>query len=143
MLVNRYRLLFVICLMVFCLSLIMATQSQAGDFFQWEDHAGNLAFTDNPKHVPPTHKPHAVERSWKELDVIPVTLVVKQPDVVPLTSSRREVNSNRLSDCTGPITVTSERRQFDEYNRRIFIVTNECGRVTSVTTEYPSLRINR
>jgi len=45
--------------------------------------------------------------------------------------------------CKGHVLVTSQRIQDGDYNRRIYIVTDECGKTTSVTPFNPSVQINR
>ncbi len=61
----------------------------------------------------------------------------------------REVNAvetqprQRLRDCTGHVTVTSQRVQDGDFNRRLFTVFDECGQVVSVTRSRPDVQINR
>lgn len=58
-------------------------------------------------------------------------------------NAKPPVNPNRLNDCSGHVTVRKVRVQEGPYNRAKMVATDECGRVISVTGQYPEVRINR
>jgi hypothetical protein len=48
-----------------------------------------------------------------------------------------------IEACGGFITVTSERRQFGDFNRTVYSVHDECGNLVSETFSQPEVRIDR
>lgn len=123
-----------------------------GTFYRYTAPDGSLAFTDSEKKIP------AASRASVEVDdfdalaarvanrITPMAISAEelaQTIHVPTATVVEEVNPNRQNDCTGPTTVTSERRQFGALNRTVYIVTDPCGRVVAETLENPTLNIVR
>ncbi len=119
----------------------------AGDFYQYTNSDGVIAFTDNRNRIPEAFASEAVERTFAELRQTTGTQITphntRGPVLVPAGVADLPVSRTRLNDCTGHVTVTSVRRQVGDYNRRFIVATDECGRTISVTPHYPNVQINR
>lgn len=138
------------------LSLFLSVPALAGTFFQWTDKDGVVNMTDDVKMIPAAYKGVAVERRFEDVKDrrTPVTISAADYQAALTASLERQralndrtmVNPNRLRDCTGPLTITHERRSYEErgnrYNSMFFVTRNACGDVVSVTREQPSLRVN-
>ncbi len=121
-------------------------EAPAGSFYQWTSDSGAVSFTDDMKRVPARYKDQAVERTWAEVHAsvekqFTPESTTHEPHVWAETVL--EPNPNRERDCTGHITVAQERVQQDGYEREMFTVRDECGRVVSVTPQRPHIHINR
>lgn len=126
---------------------------QAPTFFEWKSRDGSLSFTDREKQVPVLYRTSGAvaERKWSDLDAKvtipePGDLRGVKAELKRLRTLNAElpINQNRLAPtCTGPVTVTSKRVDVGDYNTRLFYVTDECGRVRTVTGYYPNIQINR
>ena len=117
-----------------------------GSFYQWTNEEGIVSFTDDVKRIPSRYVDRATHRTWEDV----YTSVEKQ--FTPESTTHEpymwaevvlEPNPNRERDCTGHITVAQELVQQDGYDREMFIVRDECGRVVSVTRQHPRIHINR
>ena len=133
----------------FVFILLIATSAVADSpttVYKWVDSEGVASYTDNDKAVPAKYLE----------DVETVTLngikgyekfstVTVSADHTAWLAHLREVNTVVAEPdyCKGHVLVTSQRIQDGDYNRRIYIVTDECGKTTSVTPFNPSVQINR
>jgi hypothetical protein len=122
------------------LILMLATAAYAGDIFRYVDSDGTISFTDDVKNIPPAYKDVAEEvvlgefKNFDSLTIVTVTPEIVIPVVeVPTTTET----------CDGFITVTSERRQFGDFNRTVYSVYDKCGNLVSETFSQPEVRINR
>ena len=123
------------------LILMLATAAHAGEIFRYVDSDGTISFTDDVKRIPPAYKDVAekvvLEGEFKTLDSL--TIVTVTPEIVipvveaPITTVT----------CDGFVTVTSERRQFGDFNRTVYSVFDECGNLVSETFSQPEVRIDR
>jgi hypothetical protein len=127
------------------LILMLATTAYAGEIFRYVDSDGTVSFTDDVKRIPAAYKDVAekvvLEGEFKNLDSL--TIVTVTPEIViPVV----EVPDTTVT-CNGFVTVTSERRQFSDglsdYNRRVYLVHDECGNLVSETFYQPEIRIER
>ncbi len=146
---------------------LFADKSDARDFYQWVDVDGIHNFTDvnlaqkgGPiASVPEAYRSQVERRSFDELDFrfarATKTTTTESVDSSALAFERlrylRVVNAdlmhlgnpNLLTDCTGPVTITSARVQEGDHNRRLYTTTDECGRVVSVTSTETRVQILR
>lgn len=123
-----------------------ANGEEPADFYQYQTTDGSLAFTDDPKRVPEAHQAEATARSWDELQQSTSNrrTVVEIPDSVPMPDPASiEIDRSASRDCSGPVRVTSERRQFGDRNREVFLYHDACGRLVSETFFQPDLFIHR
>jgi hypothetical protein len=123
------------------LILMMATAAYAGEIFRYVDSDGTISFTDDVKRIPPAYKDVAekvvLEGEFKTLDSL--TIVTVTPEIViPVV----EVPST-TETCNGTVAVTSERRQFGDFNRTVYSVHDECGNLVSETFAQPDVDIER
>jgi hypothetical protein len=123
------------------LILMLATAAYAGDIFRYVDSDGVVSFTDSEKKIPAMYKDAAEEvvlaGEFKDFDAL--TIVTVTPEIViPVV----EVPTT-TETCDGFITVTSERRQFGDFNRTVYSVYDKCGNLVSETFSQPEVRINR
>ncbi len=117
-----------------------------GSFYQWTTESGAVSFTDDLKRVPARYKDAVTERTWAELhEAVAQKFTPESTSHAPYVWADPvlEPNPNRERDCTGHITVAQERVRQDGYDREMFTVRDECGRVVSVTPQRPYIRINR
>ena len=127
--------------------LMLATASQ-GEIFSYVDRYGTVSFTDDETRIPPMYKDVAekvvLEGEFKNLDsltVVTVTPEIKIPAMeVPNTI---ETFAELFEDCGDSVTVTRERRQFGDFDRTVYLVHDECGKLVSETFSQPEVRINR
>jgi len=140
----------ILCTIIILLAL--AVQAQAGEFYQYTTGDGTVSFTDNEKLVPKAFKATAVKRNTAEVDM--KLTATKAADtaaykagldarLAELQARRAARRAPAVEACAGHVLVTSHRIQDGDYNRRIFIATDECGRTRSVTSFYPDVQINR
>jgi thiamine pyrophosphokinase len=124
------------------LILMLATAAQAGEIFRYVTNDGTISFTDDVKRISLAYKDVAetvVLGEFKDFDSLTISTV--KYDLAPLRASAE--NPNRVDECTGHASVTSERRQFGDFNRTIYLVHDECGELVSATFYQPEVRINR
>ena len=140
--------------------LMLATASHA-EIFNYVDKYGTFSFTDDIKRIPPVYKDVAQKfvlgGEFKDFDRLTIVTVFRPEktlldgQVVSNATARlehlRALNENPVSvlnePCTGPITVTSERRQFGDFNRTVYLVHDECGNLVSETFSQPEVNIQR
>jgi hypothetical protein len=124
------------------LILMLATAAQAGEIFRYVDSDGTVSFTDDVKGIPPAYKDVAekvvLEGEFKDFDRL--TVVTVTPEIKTFEAVTTEVADPCVE---GPVTVTSERRQFGEYSRTVYLVHDECGNLVSETFYQPEVRIER
>jgi hypothetical protein len=123
------------------LILMMATAAYAGDIFRYVDSDGTVSFTDDVKRILPAYKDAAekvvLEGEFKNLDSL--TIVTVTPEIViPVV----EV-PDTVEICDGAVAVTSERRQFGDFNRTVYSYFDECGNLVSETFSQPEVYILR
>jgi hypothetical protein len=125
---------------------------EAADFYQWTTEDGVVSVTDDAKHIPARYRATAVERSFEGIAAkrfTPESTTTGSEALSARLQGLREanaapvVNPNQLNDCTGPVTVITERRQVGEYNRTYFVATDECGRVVYDSPVPVRLRMER
>lgn len=129
-----------------------AVEPGTGTFYQWVDNDGVTSVTDDVKHIPAMYRDRAVARNIAEVgeDAKVTEMVIPGADYAAaleasLERSRkiaaRIQTSPRVEGCNGPITVSQERRNYEErgnsYNSMFYVVKDACGNVTSVTRENP------
>lgn len=138
------------------LSLFLSVPALAGTFYQWTDSDGVVSMTDDVKRIPPAYRDTAAERRFEDIKDrrTPVTVPAADYEAALTASlerqralnSRTTVNPNRLRDCTGPVTITHERRDYQErgqsLNSMFFVTRNACGDEIAVTREQPRLRVD-
>ena len=134
-----------IAVVVLILMSVMAsvTAVQAGDIFRYVTTEGTVSFTDSEKKIPMLYKPSAEEvvlggafQSFNRLTIVTVTPEIKIPVVV-------EEESTSTDTCAGAVTVTRERRQFEDFNRTVYLAHDECGNLISETFFKPSVKVGR
>jgi hypothetical protein len=119
--------------------LMLASTAYAGEIFRYVDSDGTISFTDDVKRIPAAYKDVAekvvLEGAFKDtVTFVTVTPEIKIPVVeVPTT----------IETCDGFVTVTSERRQFGDFNRTVYSAHDECGNLVSETFSQPEVRIGR
>jgi hypothetical protein len=130
--------------------LALAVQAQAGEFYQYTTVDETISFTDREKAVPQAYKSNAVKRNTSEIDVkltpykAADTAAYNAGQTARLVDLRaRRTPTAAVEACNGHVLVTSQRIQDGDYNRRIYIATDECGRTTTVTPFNPNVQINR
>jgi hypothetical protein len=133
---------------VIALILMLATAAQAGEIFRYVTNDGTISFTDDVKRIPLAYKDVAetvvLEGEFKWFDSLTISTVkyeVPHIHLMPLRASAE--NLNGADECTGHVSVTSERRQFGDFNRTIYLVHDECGELVSATFYQPEVRINQ
>ena len=136
-------------LVVLTLTLILALATTAqAEVFRWTTAEGVVSFTDSEKMIPARYKDSAekvILDPLKNFDRLTIS-TVNNEEVVPSPAQVTFYNPNRVDECTGLVTVTTERRQFGEfhtYNRRIYVTRDECGNTISETFYSPEVRVNR
>ncbi len=122
------------------LILILASVAHAGDIFQYVDSYGVTSFTDDEKRIPAAYKDAAEKIVLEDAFQDMVTVVTATPEI---GTPSVEEGSEFVEPCTGAVTVTSERRQFGDFNRTVYLVHDECGNLVSETFSQPEVRINR
>ncbi len=141
----KERILFI------AIVLMLSTASFAAEpttVYSWETRDGAIAFTDTATRVP---KMYVADVITIDETVGRITTVLDSSYAEDLTARiahLREMNAERrvrgaLRDCTGHVLVTSQRIQDGDFNRRIYIATDECGRTATVTPFNPNVQINR
>jgi hypothetical protein len=140
----------ILCTIIILLALTV--QAQAGEFYQYTTVDETISFTDREKAIPKAYKANAVKRDTSEIDVkltagkaldaalYRASLADRLADLRARSAARR---APAVEACAGHVLVTSQRIQVGDYNRRIFVATDECGRTRSVTSFYPDVQINR
>jgi len=132
--------------------LALAVQAQAGEFYQYTTVDETISFTDREKAVPQAYKADAVKRTTAEIDVkltsgkAADTAAYKAALDARLADLRARSDARRtpaVKACNGHVLVTSQRIQDGDFNRRIYVATDECGRTTTVTPFNPDVQINR
>lgn len=132
--------------------LALAFQAQAGEFYQYTTVDETISFTDREKAVPQAYKANAIKRDTAEVDV--ALTLTKAADtaayragladrLATLQARRDARRAPAVEACPGHVLVTSQRIQVGDYNRRIYIATDECGRTITVTPFNPNVQINR
>lgn len=144
------RTVFMIAVFVF--SLVLVNSAQSIEFYHWVDENGTLVYTDDPKLIPINYLDSVVKRDTQELTMGIEDQFPQSEEVTTrlnhLRQLRSEVgpNPNRLNDCTGFVAVHKIRMRegkYEEYDRTKVVAIDECGRVVSVSGQYPEIRINR
>lgn len=145
-----------IAMLMVLAALAFAMEANAGTFWQWTDDDGVVSVTDDVKRIPARYADRAVERQFEQIvdRRTPVTVPATEYEAALTRSlermrevnARTTVNPNHLRDCTGPVTITKERRDYEErgqsLNSMFFVTRNACGDVISVTREQPRLRVD-
>ncbi len=121
------------------LILMLATAAYAGEIFRYVTTDETVSFTDDVKKIPAMYKDTAetvvLEGEFKDT----TTFVTVTPEIViPVV----EVPTT-IETCDGFVTVTSERRQFGDFNRTVYSVYDECGNLVSETFSQPEVDIER
>ncbi len=126
------------------------TGTCADTFYQYTDDHGVLSLTDDPERIPERYyEPvnRVLVRSWEILRATTRPQWTPHSTNHPVSKwdpvSSPERNPNRERKCTGHTTITTKRVQDGEYNREVYVVTNRCGRVVSVTPYPPEMTIRR
>jgi hypothetical protein len=133
----------------FVFILLIATSAIADGpttVYGWVSSDGVESFTDNDKAVPAKY--------LEDVEVITLngikgyekfSVITESVDQTAWLAHLRHVNTVVVEPdfCKGHILVTSQRIQVGDYNRRIYVVTDECGKTTSVTSYPPNVQINR
>ena len=136
----------VIVVSIFAYARSALPQEVEGSFYQWTTESGVVSFTDDMKRVPDLYKDQAVERTWEDVHASVekrFTPESTRHEPYVWADPVLEPNPNWERDCTGHITVTQERVQNGEYNRNMFTVQDECGRVISITPHRPQISLQR
>ena len=135
-------IIFLGFLVLFCMGEAKA-DGTSGDFFSYTQSNGVLAFSDDQKRIPSSAR-NVTSRTWEELAArqqsreTPMAIPSSEYRVFyPTTKTNEEVNPNRLTDCTGPVTIETFRSQQGATNRRMYSVVDSCGRVVSTTPNQP------
>ena len=134
--------------------ILVASSAPAGEFYQWTDRDGTVNLTDDVKRIPKAYQASAVKRDFADVDVAVTEMVIPAAEYDAAVKAGLErlralnanlsLNLNRRDErCTGPVTVTSRRVDVGDYNRRLYYVTDECGRTSTVTPFSPDVQINR
>jgi hypothetical protein len=130
---------------------MLATAAQAGEIFRYVTEDGVVSFTDELKRVPARYKDVAerviLDEEFKDFNRLSVATVDSTLPVLPKLTNRVTVDARTgsaiITNCTGHVSVTSERHQFGDYNRTVYLVHDECGDLISVTSYQPEVRIER
>lgn len=132
-------------LLIALVAILSASKVEAGDFYQWTTEDGTVSFAENAKDIPKRYQATAQERTFAEVAAkVHETPILVTPKVhFPSPAAPEVVNPNRLDDCTGPVTVTTERRQVGDYNRTFYVMKDECGFVVYDSPVPIELRANR
>ncbi len=121
-------------------------ETPAGSFYQWTNEEGVVSFTDDVKRIPSRYVDRATLRTWEEVHASVEKRFTPESTTRPphvWAEAVLEPNPNRERNCTGHITVKQTRVREGAYNRQMFVVRDECGKVTSVTQQRPHIHINR
>ena len=139
------------------IGLIVATSdaNEPTTVYGWETNDGTMSFTDNVNAVPEMYVDVATARTGslgglKNFEKLTIELEsTYADDLTGRLAHLREMNAVgvqrriRLRDCSGHVLVTSQRIQDGDFNRRIYVATDACGRTATVTPFNPSVQINR
>ncbi len=134
------------------LILMLVTAAQAGEIFRYVDNYGAVSFTDDVKRIPAEYvlvTEKIVLGEFKDFDRLTIITVNPTLPVVSMSKLTNRVTldartgSAIVTNCTGHVSVTSERHQFGDFNRTIYLVHDECGELVSVTFYQPEVRIHR
>lgn len=141
---------------VVALILMLATAAQAGEIFRYVTTDGTVSFTDDEKKIPAVYTDVAEEvvlegdfKDFGSLTIITVdpTSPARYYPVMSKLTNRVTLDARTgsaiVTNCTGHVSVTSERHQFGDFNRTIYLVHDECGELVSVTFYQPEVRIRR
>jgi hypothetical protein len=124
----------------------------SGEFYQWTLPNGDVQMTDDAKRIPAKYKDIAIKRSFAQVskDAKVTEMTISGADYAAaleesLERSRRiaarTATRPSVPECTGPITVAQERRDYEErgnsYNSLFYIVHDACGNEVSVTRTNP------
>jgi hypothetical protein len=124
----------------------------SGEFYQWTLPNGDVMMTDDAKRIPAMYKDIVVKRSFaqvgKDAKVTEMTIPgVEYHAALEASLERarktaaRTATNPRVEGCEGPITVSQERRDYEErgnsYNSLFYIVSDSCGNVVSETRNAP------
>ena len=129
-----------------------AANAESTTVYSWVTEDGVASYTDRAKAVPPMYEAKVITVDGLKDFELRSVVAPNTYGAMMLTARLehlRQVNAVdverrfRLRDCTGHAFVTSQRIRDGDYNRRIYVATDECGRVASVTPFNPSVRINR
>ncbi len=140
--------------------LVIATAATANDSqaqtLEWVDNHGGIHYTDSEKKVPEGFRDRVQISDLGGIEDYAKKSAVSFEDergYEERMSARlqhlREVNAvavinpNLLNDCSGFVSTRKIRVQEGDYNRSKIVVIDECGRVVSVTGQYPEIQINR
>jgi hypothetical protein len=131
------------------LILMLATAAHAGEIFRYVTSDGTVSFTDDVKRIPAAYKDVAetvvLEGEFKEFGRLSV-ITVDPTDLTSLVATKlvnRDFHRAFVSTCDGHISVTSERVQFGDFNRTVYYVYDECGKLVSTTFSQPEVYIGR
>jgi hypothetical protein len=136
----------------FVIVLLVATSAFAEGpttVYGWVDSDGVESFTDRDEAVPAKYLEdvevitlYGIKGYEKFSTVLESTYAA---DLEARLVHLREANTVTVGPdfCKGHVLVTSQRIQDGDYNRRIYIATDECGKTTSVTSFMPGVQINR
>jgi len=136
----------------FVFALLIATSAVADGpttVYKWVDSDGVQSFTDSDEAVPAKYLEDVEVISLngiKGYEKFSTTLEsTYAADLEARLAHLREANTVVVKPefCKGHVLVTSQRIQDGDYNRRVYVVTDECGKTTSVTSAYPDVQINR
>ncbi len=122
------------------LILMLATAAYAGDIFRYVDSDGTISFTDDVKRIPPAYK-DAAEEVVLEGEFKNTVTFVTVPRLFPGVVASELLTT--VESCDGAITITSERKQFGDFNRTVYSVHDECGKLVSETFSQPEVDIER
>lgn len=131
------------------LFLMFATAAHGGEIFRYVTNDGTVSFTDDVKRIPPMYKDTAetvvLEGAFKNFGRLTVVTEDFTPRLFPGVVASKLVNNDfdRAVTCTGHVFVTSERHQFGDFNRTVYLTYNECGDLVSVTFSQPKVQIDR
>ena len=136
----------------------MASVAHAGEIFRYVDSCGAVSFTDDVKSIPEAYKDAAEKivlegeyalsttfaSNWSRLDLRHYAVVEADVTIPPDARLDTENPVSVFNEpCTGAVTVTSERRQFGDFNRTVYRVHDECGNLVSETFSQPEVDIER
>ncbi len=124
----------------------------AGMIYSWTTDGGATAMTDDPKRIPVKYRADAIERSLSDVGkTVKLTEMAISADAyaaaLALSVERsarlaeRLATQPRVEECTGPITVVQERRDYQErgntYNSLFYVSYDSCGNEMSNTRSDP------
>ena len=132
------------------LILMLTTAAQAGEIFRYVTTDGTVSFTDDENRIPAAYsdvtEEVVLEGDFKDFGRL--TIITIDPILPVLSKLTNRVTLGAsigaiITNCNGHVSVTSERHQFGDFNRTVYLVHDECGELASVTFYQPEVRINR